>query len=72
MEELVFPYAAWFEQACASNASIDGSITRRPCKSLLALQLITSEGLLVGSTNKRRHKVVYRTVVAASIRRLEI
>jgi hypothetical protein len=72
LEELVFPCAASFKQACASNASIDGSITRRSCRSLLALQLTTSEVLLVGSTNKRRHKVIYKTVVAASSRRPEI
>jgi len=39
----VFPCAAWFKQACGSNASIDGSITRRSCKSLVASQLTTSE-----------------------------
>jgi hypothetical protein len=48
----VFPRAAWLEKACASNASIDGSIARRSCKSPHALQLTTSEVLLVGSTKR--------------------
>jgi hypothetical protein len=52
LEELVFPCAAWFKQACASSDSQDGSITGRSCKLLLALQL-TSEVLLVVSTNLR-------------------